>query len=672
MSIIPKTVNPDLQKERAKASFNVEDFALWYHGGEEKLKFKRFFESYIFKDLDDSRNSFQDWSHEEIFADALKNGIELAKKLRKLQEEVNPGGNDIWPALYGSPDAWGAMPSGNPFSVHFAMMVGCIRQQGTDEQYEKFGKRAENFEITGAYAQTELGHGTFLRGLETRADFDRKTDEFVLNTPTITSYKWWPGGLGHAANYCVVVANLYIDNDPKGVAMFMVQLRDEKTHMPLPGIDVGDIGKKMGFAGVNNGYLGLKNVRIPRTNMLMRHAQVLPDGTYVKSPASVLAYFTMVFVRCLIVRNNSTMLSMASTIATRYSAVRRQSPINPKEPEPQIIDHVTQQMKLFPEIATSIAYRLSSTKLWQLYDQTAEDIKCGEFGRLPEMHALACSLKALCSRDSANGVERLRLACGGHGYLASAQLANLYSAATAACTYEGENTVLLLQVGRFLMKSCRMLMAGKPLVPTISYLQDAIKVNGLEKWTGSWQNILQALQIATAHKIRITFENLTARLKAGQTEAEAANNTGIEYTQAAELHGTCFVAATFLEEVTGPNAKNRSPALNKVLENLLELFLVNTALKYMHEILRVANISDMELRALQTRLEDVLKALRPDAVAICDGFDFHDRNLKSTLGSYDGNVYERIFEEAKKSPLNKKPVPDVIYTHLQPFMKAKM
>lgn len=74
------------------------------------------------------------------------------------------------------------------------MMVGCIRQQGTDEQYEKFGKRAENFEITGAYAQTELGHGTFLRGLETRADFDRKTDEFVLNTPTITSYKWWPGG----------------------------------------------------------------------------------------------------------------------------------------------------------------------------------------------------------------------------------------------------------------------------------------------------------------------------------------------------------------------------------------------------------------------------------------------------------------------------------------------
>lgn len=127
-----------------------------------------------------------------------------------------------------------------------------------------------------------------------------------------------------------MVANLYIDNDPKGVAMFVVQVRDEETHMPLPGIDIGDIGKKMGFAGVNNGFLGLKNVRIPRMHMLMRHAQVHRDGTYVKSPVSALAYFSMVYIRCLIARNNSTLLSMAATIATRYSAVRRQSPINPK------------------------------------------------------------------------------------------------------------------------------------------------------------------------------------------------------------------------------------------------------------------------------------------------------------------------------------------------------
>lgn len=42
--------------------------------------------------------------------------------------------------------------------------------------------------------QTELGHGTFIRGLETTCTYDPTTEEFVLNSPTLTSYKWWPGG----------------------------------------------------------------------------------------------------------------------------------------------------------------------------------------------------------------------------------------------------------------------------------------------------------------------------------------------------------------------------------------------------------------------------------------------------------------------------------------------
>lgn len=136
--------------------------------------------------------------------------------------------------------------------------------------------------------------------------------------------------MGHSANYGLVVANLYIDDKPKGVSMFMVPLRDEETHMPLPGIDIGDVGKRMGFYGVNNGYLGMKNVRIPRTNMLMRYSQVEADGTYVQSPAAALGYFSMVFGRCWIAGNHATMLTIASTIATRYSAVRRQGSINPK------------------------------------------------------------------------------------------------------------------------------------------------------------------------------------------------------------------------------------------------------------------------------------------------------------------------------------------------------
>ncbi|XP_016990774.1 probable peroxisomal acyl-coenzyme A oxidase 1 [Drosophila rhopaloa] len=672
-SVIPTTVNPDLQKERDGASLSSEEFAAWWAGGEETLKFNRGVRSYLQKDVDVLEMlQLQNKSHEEIIEFSVKGAIEAAKKLRRLQEERNPGGVDYWPKLYDHQVMWGLVPGGNPFGVMYVMLVKALQAQCTPEQYEDFGKRLERFEICGTYAQTELGHGTYLRGLETRADFDPKTDEFVLNTPKISSYKWWPGGLGHSSNYCLVMAQLYIDNKSKGPHMFFIQVRDEETHEPLPGVHIGDIGKKMGFIGVNNGFLGLKDVRIPRTRMLMRHAKVNADGSYVSSPTNVLTYFAMVRTRCVIAYNNAMMLAVASTIATRYSAVRRQSPINPKEREPQIMDHVTQQMKLFPEIATSLAHRLASDYLWNLYDVTIKDIENGKYERLPELHSLSCALKVTCSMDSAVGVERLRLACGGHGYLISSNMSNIYVNATAACTYEGENTVLLLQIGRFLMKTWRSALSGAPLAPTVRYLAEVQKNPDFGKWSGSWENMVKAMQYAAANKTRLAFKSLSNRLSRGETEENAANHTGIELTQAAELHGRAFVFASFTAEVTGPKSKTRSASLNRVLENLLELYLVKETLNQMSHILRFIELTDTDLTRLQERLESVLTKLRPDAVAIVDGFDFSDLQLNSTLGSYDGNAYERIFDAALKNPMNQKSVPKSFNELLKPFMKSNI
>lgn len=136
--------------------------------------------------------------------------------------------------------------------------------------------------------------------------------------------------MGHVCNYCIVVAQLYIDGVSKGIQMFIVQVRDEETHMPLPGIHIGEIGKKIGMNGINNGFLGLKNVRIPRMNMLMKNQQVLADGTFIESPSSKLSYFPMVYVRCCIAMANAVTYAQAATIATRYSVVRRQSPLEEK------------------------------------------------------------------------------------------------------------------------------------------------------------------------------------------------------------------------------------------------------------------------------------------------------------------------------------------------------
>lgn len=87
--------------------------------------------------------------------------------------------------------------------------------------------------------------------------------------------------VGHSANYAVVVAQLYTKGVCHGIHPFIVQLRSEDTHMPLPGIKIGEIGCKLGMNTTNNGYLGFENVRIPRTNMLMKNNQVLPVSDFI-------------------------------------------------------------------------------------------------------------------------------------------------------------------------------------------------------------------------------------------------------------------------------------------------------------------------------------------------------------------------------------------------------
>lgn len=67
-----------------------------------------------------------------------------------------------------------------------------------------------------------------------------------------------------------------------------------------------------------------------------------------------------------------------------------------------------------------------------------------------------------------------------------------------------------------------------------------------------------------------------------------------------------------------------------------------------------------------------MSLIRPNAIGIVDGFDIRDEILGSTLGAYDGNVYERLFEEASKSPLNAEPVNISFQLHLKPFLKANL
>ena len=79
------------------------------------------------------------------------------------------------------------------FNLHFTMFQDSINVWGSPEQREYWNSFMDENVVLGTYVQTELGHGTYLRGLETTATYDKRTQEFIIDSPTLTSIKFWPG-----------------------------------------------------------------------------------------------------------------------------------------------------------------------------------------------------------------------------------------------------------------------------------------------------------------------------------------------------------------------------------------------------------------------------------------------------------------------------------------------
>ena len=78
------------------------------------------------------------------------------------------------------------------------------------------------------------------------------------------------------------------------------------------------------------------------------------------------------------------------------------------------------------------------------------------------------------------------------------------------------------------------------------------------------------------------------------------------------------------------------------------------------------------LTSLSEKYCKLLSEIRPIAVSLVDAFDNHDLSILSTLGSYDGQVYQRMFDAALKSPLNKDDVQPAYEKYIKPILKGNL
>ncbi|XP_078510687.1 peroxisomal acyl-coenzyme A oxidase 1-like isoform X2 [Lissotriton helveticus] len=662
------TSHPDLQRERASATFNPELLTHILDGSPERSRRRREIENLVLNDPVFQHEDLNFLSRSDRYEVAIKKSSNMVLKMREY------GISDPEEIYWFKRAGFGSLT--DPLGLHNSMFTPTLIHQCTPEQKRKWLPLALKMEIIGTYAQTEMGHGTHLRGLETTATYDPSTQEFILNSPTVSSIKWWPGGLGKTSNHAIVLAQLYIQGQCKGLHAFIVPIRHIGTHQPLPGVTVGDIGPKFGFDETDNGFLKLDNVRIPRENMLMKYAKVEPNGTYVKPVSAKLTYGTMVFIRSLIVGESARCLSRACTIAIRYSAVRHQSELRPGEPEPQILDYQTQQYKLFPLLATAYAFWFVGDYMNRTYHRITGDINQGNLSELPELHALSAGLKAFTSWTASTGIEDCRMACGGHGYSRCSGLPDIYVTFTPACTYEGENTVMMLQTARFLVKSYMQVRAGRPVGGMVSYLNDlalqrvqphpvaarpvVVDINDLA-------SLVEAYKLRTAWLVEAAAKSVQTELNRRKTKEDAWNLSSVELVRASEAHCHYVVVKLFTDKLS----EIADVAVHNVLNSLCLLYALQGINRNTGDFLQAGLFTAPQLAQVQLRIKELLTLIRSNAVALVDAFDYSDAQLGSVLGRYDGNVYEHMFEWAKKSPLNKTEVHDSFHKYLKP-LQAKL
>ncbi|KAK1142467.1 hypothetical protein N8T08_007829 [Aspergillus melleus] len=595
----------------------------------------------------------------------IQKSLGKAKRLQQLAEKHNWSMEELHAAneLLGEP---------TPYGLHASMFLVTLREQGTPEQHKLFLERAQKYQILGCYAQTELGHGSNVRGLETTATWNQEDKTFTIHSPTLTASKWWIGSLGRTANHAVVMAQLYIGGKNYGPHPFVVQVRDLQTHQPLENVYVGDIGPKFGYNTMDNGFLLFNHVKIPHVNMLARFSSIDKEtGKYLRPASPTLVYGTLTWVRSNIVLQAGGVLARGVTIATRYCAVRKQFQDRDAQGnvgENQVLNYKMVQVRLLPLLASMYALHFTGRGMMRLYQENQKRMNAGSqpgqdtrgagpeqlragADLLADLHATSCGLKALASTTAGEGLEICRRACGGHGYSSYSGIGPWYSDYLPTLTWEGDNYMLTQQVARYLLKSARAVLAGKGanndtcqiLQTYLSRRDKGASFDVLEVDS----DIVAAFAWRTAH---LTFEALKHR----DVEKRSWNSLLVDFWRLSTAHSQYLVVKNFHEAVTSPHLTSAlDPETTTLMHQLFRLYALHTLEREAAEFFSSSAVTTRQISLAQTNaVMKLLDDIRPHAVRLVDAWKIPDWQLDSSLGRYDGEVYPDLFRRASQNPVN--------------------
>lgn len=389
---------------------------------------------------------------------------------------------------------------------------------------------------------------------------------------------------------------------------------------------------------MDNGFVLFNRVRIPHANMLARFQYVDPaTGEYKRRGSPAFVYGGMTYLRVGIAADAATTLARACAIAIRYAAVRKQfaDEDRPADGETAVLNYSLVQQRLLPLIATSYALYFACQELRDLYGKYDGLLSAGETQRaealLAELHVQSCALKSHGTTISVEGIETCRRACGGHGYAQYSGLGHLYAEMLPSVTYEGDNFMLTKQVSRSILKAARL---GVPLFAE------------REGGTGVSNDDLVA-----AFARRVAF--LTAQQQQLARDGWTKNALLVPGWRLSTAYAQYVIVSAFARALPKLAAQLPAPtaaALSDLFRLHALVTLDGSAAEFADAGALPAQLASGIKR--QAAVADALRAVRPNAVNLVDGWAFSDLVLNSSLGREDGRVYEDIFRRAATNPVN--------------------
>lgn len=665
-----------LAKERSNPPFDLDAMKVANHGSQERLDFKRKVMLELERNKAFYNDDFYDLTKDEL---RVRTFIKIGSIVNWLQtDNLDLFRQRLAVISVADPGFW------TRFGVHLGLFSNCVRSGSTSGQFAYWVNQGMLAckRFYGCFGMTELAHGSNVQGIETTATFDENTDEFIIHTPNLGATKWWIGGAAHSATHCAVFARMIVHGKDYGTKTFVVQLRDIDTYETLPGVTIGDIGKKMGRDGIDNGYIQFTYVRVPRAHMLMRHCQVTRSGQVTEPPMQQLAYGALLTGRVMMAVDSSNIGKKAITIAGRYAAVRRQFKSDPNsEYETQLLDYPIHQRRLMPLLAQAIAFQYCGQQLSNMLEDTTRALDALEPGDprlmdvielLKSTHASSSGLKAFCTWGTLSAIEVCRQSLGGHGYSSYTGLAPLYNDFAVHCTWEGDNTILALQLGRALMSAYGESRNGKKQGEALAYLNDIDATLRARCSSNEELNSLAGIEAgwltASAHFVKVAYDEFQRLMRAGDSREAAAEKCSQLRFVAASVHTTGFIFRQFRAAVEAMPEKN--DGVKKTLATVALLY----GLWQMEEkagfLLRSGWLKPEQCDFLTVRVTELCAEVRSFAIPLIDSFEYSDFVINSPFGRYDGNVYREYFDMIRRNNPPLKPHP-YFETLVKPLISRK-